>query len=192
MTKSIKPIFLILSLLPATYLVYAAFTDNLGANPIEELLHETGFWTLAFLVFTLTISPLRKLTGWNKVIQLRRMIGLFSFFYAFLHFGVYLGLDGFFEWSEIVDDISKRPYITIGFTGFILLIPLTVTSTKGWIKRLGKKWQKLHRLVYLIAVLGVIHFWWLVKKDITAPLIFAVILAVLFSLRWIIFKKSKK
>ena len=192
MTKTLKPMLFIFSTLPACYLVYSAFMDKLGANPIEELLHETGFWTITFLFLTLSISPLRKLTGWNKVIQFRRMVGLFSFFYAFLHFGVYLGLDSFFEWPEIVEDLSKRPYITIGFSAFVLLVPLALTSTKGWIRRLGKKWQKLHRLVYLIAVLGVIHFWWLVKKDITEPLIFAVILLILFALRLIRIKKVVK
>ena len=189
MSKTLKPLLFILLLLPAIYLVYAAFTDDLGANPIEKLLHETGFWTLTFLILTLTISPLRKLTSWNKLIQFRRMIGLFTFFYAFLHFGVYLGLDSFFEWSEIVEDLTKRPYITIGFTAFILLIPLAVTSTKGWIRKLGKRWQKLHKLIYVIAVLGVIHFWWLVKKDITEPLIFVLILIVLFTVRWVKIEK---
>jgi sulfoxide reductase heme-binding subunit YedZ len=188
--KIIKPLLFIFSALPAGYLIYALFTENLGANPIEKLLHETGFWTLTFLLITLSITPLRKLTGWNKTIQFRRMIGLFSFFYAFMHFAVYLGLDRIFEWSEIVEDLSKRPYITIGFTAFIMLIPLTVTSTKGWIRKLGKKWQKLHRLIYLIAVLGVIHFWWLVKKDISEPLIFALILVTLFGLRWVLSRKK--
>ncbi len=189
MHKKLKPLVFILVLIPAFYLTYAAFTDNLGANPIEELLHATGFWTLVFLFLTLSITPLRKLTGWNKVIQFRRMIGLFSFFYAFLHFGVYLGLDSFFEWAEIAEDLTKRPYITIGFSAFVLLIPLTVTSTKGWIRRLGKRWQKLHKLIYPIAVLGVIHFWWLVKKDITEPLIFGIILIILFAIRYFKLKK---
>jgi len=192
MTKKLKPILFFLLFLPALYLIYAAFTDNLGANPIEELLHETGFWTLTLLMISLSVSPLRKLTGWNKIIQFRRMIGLFSFFYAFLHFGIYLGLDSFFEWSEVVEDLSKRPYITIGFSAFVLLIPLTITSTKGWIRKLGKKWQKLHKLVYLITILGVIHFWWLVKKDISEPLIFACILLFLFSVRWIKIKQFQK
>ena len=175
-------VFLI-SLIPILNLIYGIFTNNLGANPIEYILHSTGFWTLTFLVITLSITPIRKLTKWNKTIQFRRMLGLFAFFYVFLHFGIYLGIDRFFEWQEIVEDIFERPYITVGFTAFILLIPLTVTSTKGMIRRLGKRWQKLHRLIYAIAVLGVIHFWWLVKKDITEPLIFAVIIVILFILR---------
>ncbi|KAA3612501.1 MAG: sulfoxide reductase heme-binding subunit YedZ [Calditrichaeota bacterium] len=191
MIKKIKPVLVFFCLLPILYLIYAAFTDNLGANPIEELLRQTGFWTLIFLVATLSISPIRKFSGWNKIIQFRRMIGLFTFFYAFLHFGVYLGLDRFFEWPEIVEDISKRPFITIGFSAFILLIPLAITSTKGWIRRLGKKWKKLHYLVYLVAVLGVVHFWWLVKKDITEPMIFAIIFTALFGIRTIKSQKRK-
>ncbi len=183
MNKTIKLPLIFFSFLPAIYLTHAAFTDNLGANPIEELLHKTGFWTLTLLIITLTISPVSKLSGLKKLVRYRRMAGLFSFFYAFLHFGVYLGLDSFFDWHEIVEDLSKRTYITVGFTAFILLIPLAVTSTKASIKHLGKRWHTLHKLIYLIAVLGVIHFWWLVKKDITWPLIFAVILAILFALR---------
>jgi len=181
--KPIKILIFLFSLIPFLYLVYGIFTDNLGANPIEYVLHSTGFWTLTFLLITLSVTPLRKAKGLNKLIQYRRMLGLFAFFYSFLHFGIYLGIDRFFEWAEIVEDIFERPYITLGFTAFVLLIPLTVTSTKNSIRRLGKNWTKLHRLIYIIATLGVIHFWWLVKKDITEPLIFAAILGVLLALR---------
>ena len=181
--KATKLLVFLFSFLPFLNLVYGIFTDNLGANPIEYVLHSTGFWTLTFLVITLTITPLRKIKRLNKLIQFRRMLGLFAFFYSFLHFGIYLGIDRFFEWAEIVKDLTERPYITIGFTAFILLMPLTLTSTKKSIRKMGKRWTKLHRLIYIIVVLGVLHFWWLVKKDITEPLIFAVIIIMLLALR---------
>lgn len=189
--KWIKPPLFVAALLPLVFLVYGFFTDNLGANPIEKILHETGFWALTFLMITLSVTPLKRISGWNKLNLLRRPLGLFAFFYVVLHFAVYLGLDRFFEWQEIVDDVSKRPYITVGFSAFLMLIPLAVTSTKGWIRKLGKKWTKLHRLVYVIAVFGVIHFWWLVKKDISEPLIFAVVLTVLLAFR-IYYAKKKR
>jgi sulfoxide reductase heme-binding subunit YedZ len=141
-------------------------------------------------MITLSVTPIRRISGFNKIIKLRRMLGLFAFYYVFLHFSVYLGLDRLLDWNEIVEDIAKRPYITVGFSAFLMLIPLALTSTKGWIRRLGKRWQKLHRLIYVVAVFGVIHFWWLVKKDITDPLIFAVILTILFAIR--IFYNLKK
>ncbi|MCB0281594.1 MAG: sulfoxide reductase heme-binding subunit YedZ [Calditrichae bacterium] len=181
--RLIKIFIFFLSLFPTFYLVYGTFTDNLGANPIEKILHETGFWALIFLMITLSVTPLRKIKGLNKIINLRRMLGLFAFFYVVLHFLVYLGLDRLLDWDEIVKDITKRPYITVGFSAFLMLIPLAVTSTKGWMKKLGKRWQKLHRLIYVAGVLGVIHFWWLVKKDITDPLIFAIILTGLLGIR---------
>lgn len=186
----LKSLIFSVSLVPIFYLIYGIFNNGLGANPIEYILHSTGFWTLTFLIITLTITPLRKIKGLNKIIQLRRMLGLFAFFYAFLHFSIYLVIDRFFEWDEIYKDIFKRPYITIGFSAFLLLFPLAITSTKKMIRRLGKKWQSLHRLIYTIAVLGVIHFWWLVKKDITEPVIFALILAFLFIIRIYLSRKS--
>ena len=180
----------IVSLVPLFYLVIGIFTNNLGANPIEYILHSTGFWTLTFLLITLTITPLRKIKKLNRLIKYRRMLGLFAFFYAFLHFSIYLGIDRFFDWDEIFKDIFERPYITVGFTAFLLLIPLAITSTKKMIRRLGKKWQSLHRLIYVIVVLGVIHFWWLVKKDLTEPIIFSIILFFLFLIR--IFNSTRK
>lgn len=171
------------SLFPTFYLVYGVFTDKLGANPIEKILHESGFWALTFLMITLSVTPLRKIKGLNKIIDLRRMLGLFTFYYVTLHFLVYLGLDRLLNWDEIVKDVTKRPYITVGFSAFLMLIPLAITSTKGWIRKLGKRWQKLHRLIYVAAIFGVIHFWWLVKKDITDPLIFAVVLFGLLGIR---------
>jgi sulfoxide reductase heme-binding subunit YedZ len=188
-----KVLIFLLSLLPFIKLIHGLFTNNLGANPVEYILHSTGFWTLTFLLITLTITPLRKQKGLNNLIQYRRMLGLYAFFYAFLHFGIYLGIDRFFVWNEIIKDITERPYITVGFTAFILLFPLALTSTKKSIKKLGKRWQKLHRLIYVTAVLGVIHFWWLVKKDISEPLIFATVLSLLFLIRlFFLLKKRMK
>jgi sulfoxide reductase heme-binding subunit YedZ len=158
--------------------------DQLGANPIEKITRTTGYWTLTLLLVTLSATPLRRVLGWPWLGRFRRMLGLFAFFYGCLHFLTYLVLDQFFDWPGIVKDIAKRPYITVGFTAFLLLIPLAVTSTDGMIRRLGgKRWRRLHRLVYVIAIGGVVHFWWLVKKDITAPAADAAILAALLGFR---------
>lgn len=173
-----------LALVPLTLLVKDTLTDNLGANPIEMLTHRTGWWTLALLLATLAVTPLRRLLGWGALIKLRRMLGLFAFFYATLHFGIYLGLDQMFGFEFILEDITDRPYITVGFTALLLLIPLAATSTKKMIKRLGgARWQRLHKLVYLAAALGVLHFLWLVKADLREPLIFAAFLALLLGYR---------
>jgi sulfoxide reductase heme-binding subunit YedZ len=158
-------------------------TDNLGANPVEAVLHWSGRWGLILLLVGLAITPLRRLTGWNRVIKVRRTVGLFAFFYVSLHFLLYLGLDQGFAWSFILEDVTDRPFITSGFLGFLLLVPLAVTSTKGWIRRLGRRWQKLHRLVYVAAGLGVLHFYWKVKADTFWPLIAAVVLALLLLAR---------
>jgi sulfoxide reductase heme-binding subunit YedZ len=174
----------LLALIPLTKLALNAYNDNLGANPIEKITHVTGYWTLTFLLITLTITPLRRLTGWLWLVRFRRMLGLFAFFYACLHFSTYLVLDQFFDWASIAKDIIKRPYITIGFAAFVLLIPLAITSNNYSIKLMGgKRWLLLQRLTYLIAIAGVVHFWWLVKKDITEPLTFAVLLGVLLTIR---------
>jgi sulfoxide reductase heme-binding subunit YedZ len=158
-------------------------TDDLGANPIEAVLHWAGRWTLILLLVGLAITPLRRLTGWNQIIKVRRTVGLFAFFYVSLHLLIYLGLDQGFAWSFIVEDVVDRPFITSGALGFLLLVPLAVTSTKGWIRRLGKRWQKLHRLVYLAASLGALHFFWKVKADTFWPLVAAAVLAVLLLAR---------
>ena len=174
----------LLALYPLIRLLIFAATDNLGANPIEFITRSTGTWTLVGLMLTLTITPLRKITGWNSLLRIRRMLGLFSFFYASLHFITYIWLDQFFDFGAIIHDIYKRPFITVGFSAFILLIPLAVTSSNAMIRRLGaKRWQQLHKLVYLIAVLGVLHYVWLVKKDLTQPLIYAGILTLLLGWR---------
>ena len=180
----------LLALIPLIKLAVGGYLNDLGANPIEKITHQTGYWTLVFLLITLTITPLRKLTGWLWLVRLRRMLGLFAFFYACLHFSTYLVLDQFFDWNNIVKDIVKRPYITVGFTAFVLLIPLAITSTDRLTKLLGgRRWRLLHRLIYPIAVAGVVHFWWLVKKDITEPLTFAAVLGVLFAIRWVYWRR---
>lgn len=178
-----KPLLFAVSLLPLAWMVWLGWQNQLGANPVETLSHRTGDWSLRFLLLTLAVTPLRRLTGWNWLQRFRRMLGLFAFFYVCLHFGVYLVFDQFFDWQAIVADIAKRPYITVGFTGWLLLIPLAVTSTSGMIKRLGRNWQRLHRLVYLIGALGVLHYLWLVKADITEPLIHGGVLAALLGYR---------
>jgi sulfoxide reductase heme-binding subunit YedZ len=177
------PVFLA-ALVPAAWLAWAAWHDALGANPISEITNETGTWTLRLLVVTLAITPLRRVTGWNWLVRYRRMIGLFAFFYASLHFLTYLWLDQFFDVHEIVKDVWKRPFITMGFTAFVLLVPLALTSTQGWIRRLGgRRWQALHRLVYGAAAAGVIHYWWLVKADTRRPIRYAVIVGILLLAR---------
>jgi methionine sulfoxide reductase heme-binding subunit len=171
-------------LIPLVVLAWQALTSNLGANPIDEITDQTGIWTLRFLLITLAVTPARRLTGWNRLIQLRRMLGLFAFFYGSLHFLTYIWLDQFFAVEDIIADVMERPFITVGFTSFVLLIPLAVTSTTAMIKRLGGKWwQRLHRLIYAIAIGGVVHYLWLVKADIQQPLIYGSILAALLVYR---------
>jgi sulfoxide reductase heme-binding subunit YedZ len=164
-------------------LVYGILTHSLGANPIEAVTRGLGDWALRLLLVTLAVTPLRRLTGLGWLLRLRRMLGLFAFFYAVLHVLTYLWLDQFFDWGAILKDVVKRPFITVGFLSFVLLIPLAVTSTHAMMKRLGRHWQRLHRAVYAIAVLGVLHFWWMVKADVREPALYAAILAVLLGLR---------
>lgn len=178
-----KTAVFVLSLVPFAILVYRGVTGGLGANPIKAITHFTGDWTLNFLLITLAVTPLRRLTGYNRLIRYRRMLGLFTFFYACQHFLTYLVLDQFFDWGAIGRDVVKRPYITVGFAAFVLLIPLAVTSTRRMTQRLGNNWRKLHRSIYLIGTLGVIHYLWLVKADIRPPLIYGIILAILLLLR---------
>ena len=182
--SQLKVLCFFLGLVPLLLLVYGAWTDNLGANPIEYITRDLGSWGLTFLLITLSVTPLRRLTDWNWLLRLRRMLGLFAFFYVGLHFLSYVSWDQFFDWQAIWKDVIKRPFITAGFTAFLMLIPLAVTSTNRIVKRLGaRRWQLLHRLVYVIAMLGVLHYWWLVKRDITQPLIYAAILAALLGFR---------
>ncbi len=172
-----------LCLLPLGILVWQAAAQDLGANPVESLLHRTGDWTLRFLLIVLAVTPLRRLTGWNELQQSRRMLGLFAFFYATLHFSVYAFLDLGLDWSFLAEDIAKRPYITVGFTAWVLLVPLALTSTRGMMRRLGRRWKQLHRVVYIIGALGVVHYYWLVKADVREPLIYGGILFLLLTLR---------
>ncbi len=170
-------------LLPLLRLVGLAVGGGLGANPIEFITRSTGTWTLVGLLATLSVTPLRRLTGRADFIRYRRMLGLFTFFYACLHFTTYIWLDQFFDPAAIAKDIVKRPFITVGFTAFVLLIPLAATSTHAMMRRLGRRWQQWHRLVYPIALLGVIHYLWLVKKDLTEPLVYGTVLALLLAMR---------
>lgn len=196
----LKPLVFLASLGPAAWLVWAALTNNLSADPLKDVTLETGVWTLRFLCITLAITPLRRLTGWNAAIRFRRMAGLFAFFYGTLHFLIYViadrfaGLDfpdGFIAWStvrnlakSVGEDIYKRPYITVGFTALMLMVPLAVTSTAGMIRRLGgKRWNQLHRLVYASAIGGVIHYWWLVKADVSRPQAYAIVVGLLLVFR---------
>ena len=181
---AVKVLVVLVALVPAALLIVRAFMGALTANPIDEITDVTGTWTLRFVLLTLSVTPLRRLTGWNVLIRFRRMLGLFAFFYGTLHFCTWLVLDQFFAWEFIVADILKRPFITVGFTGFVLMIPLALTSTTGWIRRLGgKAWNRLHKLVYVTAVAGVVHYLWLVKVVEAEQIAYAVVLAVLFGLR---------
>lgn len=182
--RVLKPAVVLAALIPAVLLVKDALGDDLGANPIEAITLTTGRWTLRFLLATLAVTPLRRLTGWNAVIRFRRMLGLFAFFYASLHFLTYLVLDHFFDWESIAADILDRRFITAGFLAFVLLVPLAITSTAGWIRRLGgRNWQRLHLLIYVSAVCAIVHFLWKVKVITADPLRYAAALAVLLACR---------
>lgn len=205
----LKPIVFAAGLLPLCFLIWRALSNDLGANPLTEITHATGDWVLRFIVIALAITPVRRITGWNSLIRFRRMMGLYAFFYGTLHFLIYVivdrfaGLDfrdGILAWStardlavSVWDDIYKRPYITVGFTGLVAMVPLAVTSTAGWIRRLGgRNWQRLHRLIYLTAIAGVVHYWWLVKADVFEPAIYAGIVAVLLGFRIVVALKRSR
>ena len=174
-----------LSLSPLLLFGWRGLHQGLGANPIEFITHSTGDWTLRFLLFTLSITPLRKLLDQPALIRFRRMLGLFAFFYGTLHLMTYVWLDKFFDVADMVKDVGKRPFVTAGFTGFALMAPLAITSTAALIRRLGgQRWQQLHRLVYVCAVAGVVHYYWLVKSDVRLPLLYAGILSLLFLYRF--------
>ena len=179
----IKPALFTICLVPLAWLVWGAISDTLGANPVEVMTRQTGEWVLRFILITLLITPARKILNLPWLIKLRRMLGLFVFFYAVMHLLTYIWFDQFFDLNEIIKVIIKRPFITVGFTDFVLLIPLAVTSNKIMIRRLKKNWAKLHKLIYVIAVLGVLHFVWLVKADYLQPIIYGLILLVLLSYR---------
>ena len=179
-----KPVVFILSLAPFAWLLWGAVEGDLGANPLEHVTHATGDWALRMLLVTLAMTPLRLLTGSAAWIRFRRMFGLFAFFYASLHFVVWIWLDQELVWSNMLADIAKRPYVTVGFIAWLLLVPLALTSTRGMMRRLGRRWKTLHRAVYAAGVLGVLHYIWLVKADLLEPLIYAGILALLLAVRW--------
>lgn len=179
-----KPLLFVACLVPVAVLVWAGFGGRLGANPVETVTHDTGQWALRLLLVTLAVTPLRRLTGWSPILRLRRMLGLFAFFYALLHLTTYLWLDQFFAWSAVLEDVLERPFITLGMAAFLLLVPLAATSTNAMIRRLGgRRWRLLHRLVYPAAALAVAHFLWLVKADLREPLVYAGVLALLMAAR---------
>ncbi|NML27728.1 protein-methionine-sulfoxide reductase heme-binding subunit MsrQ [Zoogloea dura] len=182
--SSLKLTLFALCLSPAILLLRDLQLDRLGANPIEALTRASGEWTLRFLLITLTVTPLRKYSGWHWILRFRRMLGLFAFAYGTMHLMTYVWLDQFFDWPAIVRDIYKRPFITVGFTALVLMTPLALSSNAFAIRKLGgRRWQALHRAIYPISLLGCLHFWWLVKKDITEPLIYTVIACALLGLR---------
>ncbi|MGH8122210.1 MAG: sulfite oxidase heme-binding subunit YedZ [Rudaea sp.] len=174
-----KPLVFAICLLPLAWLVWDTLHDTLGTDPVAQLEHRTGIWALRLLLLTLSITPLRRVTGWHKAIRYRRMLGLFVFFYVTVHLLIYTFIDLQAYWSDLFKEIVKRPYITVGFTAWLLLIPLAITSTQKMIRWLGRRWQKLHRLVYVIALLGVLHFLWLVKADYREPLMYMGLLVFL-------------
>jgi methionine sulfoxide reductase heme-binding subunit len=205
----LKPVAFAVGLMPLAYLIWRAVNGDLTADPLVEVTNETGIWTLRFVVATVAVTPIRRITGWNRLIRFRRMIGLFAFFYASLHFLTYLVgdrfasldfPDGFVAWSTVInllasiwEDIAKRPYITVGFITLVSMVPLALTSTAGWIRRLGgRNWQLLHRLVYVTAIGGVTHYWWKVKADTLHPAIYASIVAVLLGFRLVLSLKRSR
>lgn len=192
-SKWMKGVVLALSLVPLAVLLGRAVEGRLGANPVEFVQHATGDWTLRFLIFTLAITPLRKLLHLPDLIRFRRMLGLFAFFYVCLHFLTYIGPDQSFSLSGMWADVAKRKYVTVGFIGFVLLIPLAMTSTAGWIRRLGgRRWRALHRAIYASAVAGVIHYYWLVKSDVRKPVTYGAIVLVLLAYRFVEWLRAKR
>jgi sulfoxide reductase heme-binding subunit YedZ len=181
--RALKAAVFVAALMPTAWLVWATFTGHLGVNPAETLQLQTGRWGLRFLLLTLAVTPIRRLTGWNPIVRFRRMLGLFAFYYVSLHFLTYLLLDQGFAWGAIAADIVKRPFITVGFAAFVLMVPLALTSTQAAIRRLGRRWRTLHRLVYVAAICAAIHFIWKGKVVVGDPVTYAAILAVLLGFR---------
>ena len=179
-------------LLPLARLFWLGLDNGLGANPIEFISRSTGTWTLVLLLATLCVTPLRQLTGWAELIRVRRMLGLFAFFYVCLHFANWIVVDQFFDWPAMLKDIAKRPFITVGFAGFLLLLPLALTSTDAARRRLKRNWARLHTLVYAVPVLGVLHYWWLVKKGVQTPLTYTVAVALLLGWRVVVWLKARR
>ncbi len=191
--RAIKFALFAACLVPFAQLAFRAASDRLGANPIEAITHSTGWWTLTLLLTTLAVTPLRRLLAWNWLIKLRRMLGLYAFFYGVLHFLTYVWLDQFFDLASMLKDVAKRPFITIGFATFLMLLPLAATSNAAMVRRMGaKNWLRLHRLAYAAGVAGVIHFWWLVKRDISEPALYAAVLTLLLGLRLLHLARSTR
>jgi sulfoxide reductase heme-binding subunit YedZ len=192
-TRVIKPILYLSATLPLTWLLFALITGRVMGDQVKFMQHVTGDTVLTCLMLTLAITPLRRLTGWNEIIRVRRLIGLTAFWYACLHLTTYLVFDQSLSMSEILADIEKHPWVLLGFTGFLCLVPLAITSTNGWVRRLGgKRWQRLHRLVYVAAIAGVLHYLWLVKKDVQAPLVYGLVLLLLLGSRaWMALEKNR-
>ena len=189
--RHVKPVLFVICLIPLVLYTYWFFSGELGANPIEAITRRMGDWALRLLLITLAISPIIRFTGWNSLVKFRRMLGLFVFFYACVHLSLYITLDKFFDFAEIFDDVIKRPFITAGFSAFILLIPLAVTSSNKMIERLQYRWIQLHRLIYIIGIIAVLHFWWMVKIDTREPAIYAVILVALLGFRIFFYIKRR-
>jgi sulfoxide reductase heme-binding subunit YedZ len=192
-TRVVKPVLYLAAVLPFAWLVFALFTGLVMGDEVKFMQHVTGDTALTCLMLTLTVTPLRRLTGWNELIKVRRLIGLTAFWYACIHLSTYLVFDQSLSIDEIVKDIAKHPWVLVGFAGFLCLVPLAITSTTGWVRRLGgKRWQRLHRLVYVAAAAGVLHYFWLVKKDARAPLVYGAILLVLLGARvWLARYRAK-
>lgn len=183
-TRVVKPILYLAAVLPLAWLLFALLTGRVMGDQVKFMQHVTGDTVLTCLMLTLTVTPLRRLTGWNEIIRVRRLIGLTAFWYACLHLTTYLVFDQSLSIEEILKDIAKHPWVLVGFTAFLCLVPLAITSTSGWVRRLGgKRWQRLHRLVYVAAAAGVLHYYWLVKKDVQAPLVYGAVLVVLLGSR---------
>ncbi|MEO1766608.1 sulfite oxidase heme-binding subunit YedZ [Thiobacter aerophilum] len=187
----LKPFLFLFALLPLARLVWLARGQGLGANPVEYVTHSTGTWALVWLLATLAVTPLRWLSGRNELVRLRRMLGLFAFFYASLHLLTYLWWDQFFDWNEIARDVIKRPFITAGASAYLLMLPLALTSTQAMMRQLGRHWQRLHRLVYGVGIAAVLHYFWLVKKDLSQPLLYGAILSLLLAARVMHWLRSK-
>lgn len=192
MFKLSKLLLFAAALIPALSLAWRLYNADLGVNPAETLQLATGIWTLRFLVFTLAVTPLRRVTGWHRLVQYRRMLGLFAFFYGVLHFLSYIVLDQYFSLPGMLADVAKRPFITAGFVAFVAMVPLALTSTRGWIRRLGRRWQALHRLVYLAGAAGAVHYLWKVKVIVGSPVYYAAVIAALLAFRvvWSLRKRS--
>ncbi|HSQ28622.1 MAG TPA: protein-methionine-sulfoxide reductase heme-binding subunit MsrQ [Gemmatimonadaceae bacterium] len=187
-----KPALFVACLVPLAYVGWKFTADRLGANPIRELEIETGLWTLRFLAITLSITPLRKAFGWNSLVKYRRMLGVFTFVYACVHLSMWVGVDWFFAWSDMWGEIVKHKYILIGMTTWLVMLPLAITSTKGWVRRLGKRWTTLHRLVYVAAITGTIHYLWAVKKDTFFPLVYLAVFGMLLGYRAVVARGKRR